>query len=55
MEVFVGTFTEKQLRNKEDRAEIDKTAKETGLKYIRNLITEENGETVMKVWATDKF
>lgn len=55
MEIFVGTFTEEQLRNKEDREAIDKTAKETGLKYIRNLITKEKGKTVMKVWATDKF
>lgn len=55
MEIFVGTFTEKQLKNKEDRAEIEKTAKKTGLKYVRNLITKEKGKTVMKVWATDKF
>lgn len=41
MEIFVGTFNEKQLINGDDKKAI-KEVKEKGVK-------------VMKVWLTDKF
>ncbi len=54
MEIFVGTFSEEDLKNKKDKKMITEKQKETGLKYIKNTITKDNSKPVMKVWLTDK-
>lgn len=55
MEIFVGTFTEQDLKDKKDKEAIEKSKQETGLKFIKNKITTENGQKVMKVWLSNKF
>lgn len=55
MDIFVGTFTEQQLKSKEDKIAIDEAKQKTGLKFIKNKITKQNGVKVMKVWLSDKF
>ena len=49
--IFVGTFNEKQCRNKEDKAIVEKKKAETGLKYTRSRIVKKSGKIVgLKVW-----
>ena len=55
MEIFVGTFTEEDLNNKKDKVAFEKSQKERNLKFIKNKIAKEKGQTVMKVWVSDKF
>lgn len=55
MEIFVGTFTEEDLKNKKDKLAIEKSQKETNLKFIKHKIVKEKGQTVMKVWVSNKF
>ena len=55
MDIFVGTFTEKQLIAKEDKKAIEQKQTETGLKFIKSKITKEKGIKVMKVWLSNQF
>ena len=49
--ILVGQFNEKQLRNGEDKACVEKMKKETGLKYTRTRIIKKKGIPVaLKIW-----
>lgn len=53
--IYVGKFNEAQLNKGEDKKEIEKTQEKTGLKYIKNKIVKEKGETYMKVWLVSSY
>lgn len=49
--ILVGQFNEKQLRNGEDKACVEKMKKETALKYTRTCIIKKKGIPVaLKIW-----
>lgn len=53
--IYVGKFSLDQLNKGEDKKEIDKTQKETGLKYIKGKIVKEKGVKYMKVWLVPTY
>lgn len=55
MQIFVGTFNEQQLKDKEDKADIEKAIKETGLKYIKSRLVKIQGVQYMKVFLVDSI
>lgn len=49
--ILVGQFNEKQLRNGEDKACVEKMKKETGLKYTKSQIVKKGKKPVgLKIW-----
>jgi len=52
---YLGKFNEKQLLSGEDKKAIEEGIKKTGLKYIKNKIVQEKGETYMKVWLVSSY
>lgn len=55
MQIFVGTFTEQQLKNKEDKAVIESEKEKTGLKYIKSRIVKKKGVQYMEVYLVDSL
>ena len=53
--IYVGKFSEAQLIKGEDKKEIEKTQKKTGLKYIKSKIVKEKGVKYMKVWLVSSY
>lgn len=53
--IYVGKFSEAQLIKGEDKKEIEKTQKKTGLKYIKSKIVKEKGVKYMKVWLVPTY
>lgn len=52
---YLGKFNEKQLLSGEDKKAIEEGINRTGLKYIKNKIVKERGETYMKVWLVSSY
>ena len=52
---YLGKFNEKQLLSGEDKKAIEEGINRTGLKYIKNKIVKEKGETYMKVWLVSSY
>lgn len=48
--IKVGTFDEKQLKNKEDKKAVEKAQDESGLKYVETKIIKKGGKMYMEVY-----
>lgn len=61
MKIFIGTFTEEDLKNGRDKQAISEAKeleqnKRNGLRFIESKIIKKSGKPhAMKVWLTDKF
>ena len=53
--IYVGKFSGAQLNKGEDKKEIEKTQKKTGLKYIKSKVVKEKGVKYMKVWLVSSY
>lgn len=54
MEVYVGQFTEDDLKNGVDKKKIAEAKKENNLKYVNTKLVKKGGKIVaMKVWVCD--
>ena len=51
--ILVGTFTEAQLKNKEDKKAVAAKSKETGLTYTRTKIVKHKGVQALRIWLID--
>lgn len=49
--VFVGKFSENDLKNGIDKKAVEKKEKETGLKYTNTKIIKEKGVTKLAIWV----
>lgn len=54
-DIYVGAFTEEQLKNGQDKKAIEKYKQMHGCKYIKSRITTLKGEPVIKVWVTNEL
>jgi hypothetical protein len=55
MQIFVGIFNEQQLKDKEDKAAIEREKEKTGLKYIKSKIVKKKGVQYMEVYLVDNL
>lgn len=55
MKHFVGLFNEQQLKNKEDKAAIEKAQQETKLQYIQSRPVKKKGVQYMEVYLVETF
>lgn len=53
MKIWVGDFTEDDLKNKVDKEVITNVQKKTGLSYTLDKIIKKNGERRLRVWVCD--
>jgi len=54
MQVLVGDFNEKDLKENKDRIAVEKKMKETCLKYTNTKLIKKKGEIVgMRIWVCD--
>lgn len=56
MEIFVGYFTEEEVKQGIDRLEVDKAMESTGLKYVKTKLHKKGNSYVgISIWVTNKF
>lgn len=50
--IYIGEYTEKDLKNGKDKKDIEKAKEKTGLKYV---ISEITNKPSLKIWLSDDF
>lgn len=56
MEVFVGQFSEEELKNGVDKLKVAEAAEKYQLKYTRTKLVKKKGKIVgIKIWVSDDF
>lgn len=50
---YVGTYTEKDLKDGKDKKDVEKAIKKTGFKYVQTKINKK--EKTLSVWVSEDF
>lgn len=49
-EIFVGNFSEDDIKSKKDKKEVEKMKKQTGLNYVNTKIIKKSGKKYLSIW-----
>lgn len=48
--IFVGNFSEDDIKSKKDKKEVEKMKKQTGLNYVNTKIIKKSGKKYLSIW-----